>query len=229
MNLKGWNLFEIIWLTVFSAIMLVLSFFWKTSFWGITSCITGVICVVMAAKGNVWNYAFGLYNSAVSAWISYNNQLFGEVMLNLFFYVPTGVIGWFMWKKSIDSDNTVKMKKMNWKGAVGLIILCIIATALYGVVLTAFKGQNTPFLDAFIVVTSIIATLAMMLRFREQWYLYIIINVAQVIMWSIRLANGGSDAAATTLMWTAFLVNSVYGLYRWSKGATEINLSKDAV
>ncbi|HEY9061557.1 MAG TPA: nicotinamide riboside transporter PnuC [Pseudobacteroides sp.] len=227
MNFKGWNLFEIAWLTTFSAIMLILSFFWKTNLLGISVYLTGVVCVVLAAKGNVWNYVFGLYNSIGYAWISYENKLFGEVMLNLLFYVPTGVIGWFMWKRQIGNDNTVIMKKMNWKGVAGLISLCVAATIGYGVWLTTFKGQNTPYLDAFIVVTSIIATLAMMFRFREQWFLYITINVAQIVMWSIRLFNEGSSAAAMTLMWTAYLVNSVYGLYRWSKGASDNGSSQD--
>ncbi|KNY25168.1 nicotinamide riboside transporter PnuC [Pseudobacteroides cellulosolvens] len=227
MNIKGWNLFEIIWLTVFSAIMLVLSFFWKTDVLGITVYLTGVMCVVLAAKGNVWNYIFGIYNSIGYAWISYQNKLFGEVMLNLLFYVPTGIIGWFMWKRQIDNGNTVIMRKMSWKGIVGLISLCIAATIGYGIWLTTFKGQNTPYLDAFIVVTSIIATLAMMFRFREQWFLYITINIAQIVMWGIRLSNEGIGAAAMTLMWIAYLVNSVYGLYRWSKGTSDTNLSKE--
>ncbi len=217
MKIKGWNLFEIIWLALFSVIILILAFFWKSNILGITVYLTGVICVVLAAKGNIWNYAFGIYNSIGYAWLSYHNGLYGEVMLNILFFVPTAVIGWLMWRNRIQ-DKTVIMRKMKLQATSGMIFLCIIATIVYGVWLSTLKGQNTPYLDAFNVVASIIATLAMMWRYREQWILYICINVAEIIMWVIRLMNGSGDAATMVVMWTAYLINSLYGLYVWNKG-----------
>ena len=32
--------------------------------------ITGVLCVVLVAKGSIWNYAFGLVNVSLYSWIS---------------------------------------------------------------------------------------------------------------------------------------------------------------
>jgi nicotinamide mononucleotide transporter len=218
MKIKGWNTFEITWLAVFSTIIVILSVFWKSSFWGITAYISGVLCVVLAAKGNIYNYLFGIYNSIVYSWISYQNCLYGEVQLNLLFFVPTGIIGWLMWRKRIH-EHTVIMRKMNWQKTLAMILVSIAATLGYGFWLTTFKGQNTPYLDAFNVVAYIIATLAMMFRYREQWILYICINVGETIMWSIRLVNGNVDAATMVVMYLAYLVNSIYGFYVWYKGS----------
>jgi len=228
MKIKGWNLFEVIWLTLFSVVILILSLVWKSSILGISVYLTGVICVVLAAKGNIWNYAFGIYNSIAYAWLSYQNGLFGEVMLNILFFVPTGVIGWLMWRKRIEG-NTVMMRKMKWKSTSGMIIICLIATLVYGIWLSTLKGQNTPYLDAFNVVASILATLAMMWRYREQWFLYIGINTVEAIMWVIRLTNGSSDAPTMAVMWIAYLVNSIYGFYVWNRGSQPENLTKENV
>jgi nicotinamide mononucleotide transporter len=38
---------------------------------GSVAGITGVLCVVLVAKGSIWNYAFGLVNVSLYAWISY--------------------------------------------------------------------------------------------------------------------------------------------------------------
>jgi len=217
-KIKGWNLFEKVWLVSFAVIMLALSYLWKSSFWAISASLAGVMCVVLAAKGNLWNYAFGIYSSAVYAWVSYQNCLYGEVMLNLFFFVPTGIIGWFMWKNRT-KDSTVIMRKMKGRSIIGLVLICAVASVVYGIWLSTLKGQNTPYLDAFNVVASILATLAMMWRYREQWFIYIGINIAQTIMWTIRLMDGSSDAVTMVVMWTAYLVNSVYGLYVWTKGS----------
>ncbi len=218
MKIKGWNLFEIIWLVSFSAIELIIAFTAHESFLGITTYLAGVFCVVLAAKGNIWNYPVGIYNSVVYAFISYQNGLFGEVMLNLLFFVPTGIIGWIMWSKKMQ-DSTVIMRKMKLKFMCGMILLGALGTLAYGFWLSTLKGQNTPYMDSFNVVASIIATILMMLRFREQWVFYIGINIAETVMWVIRFAHGGSDTATMVVMWVAYLVNSVYGLYVWNKGS----------
>lgn len=228
MKIKGWNLFEILWLTVFTTIIVILALSWQSSLLGVTVYITGVLCVVLAAKGNIWNYAFGLYNSIGYAWLSFQSGLFGEVMLNLLFFVPTGIIGWIMWKNKMQ-EKTVIMRKMKWQYTAVIIVVCIGATVFYGMWLSTLKGQNTPYLDAFNVVASVIATLAMMWRYREQWFIYIAINVAETIMWVIRLMSGNTDAATMTVMWTAYLVNSVYGLYVWSRGSKKSRAGKEQV
>lgn len=89
---QGWNWFELAWLASFSAVAIVLSILWKDDFLAFSVFLTGVLCVVLAAKGSIWNYAFGIYNSVGYAWLSYHNGLYGEVLLNLLFFVPTGII-----------------------------------------------------------------------------------------------------------------------------------------
>ena len=34
---------------------------------GSLACIAGVICVVLVAKGSIWNYFFGVINASISA------------------------------------------------------------------------------------------------------------------------------------------------------------------
>lgn len=49
---------------------------------GFSVFLTGVICVVLVAKGSIWNYAWGTYNVVGYAYFSYINGYFGEEMLN---------------------------------------------------------------------------------------------------------------------------------------------------
>ena len=200
--LKNWNWFEIIWLALFSSVAVGLSIFWRYDYIAFTVFLTGVLCVVLAAKGNIWNYIFGIYNSIGYAWLSYHNGLFGEVMLNVLFFVPTGIIGWFMWRKKTE-HSIVKMRKMKRITAVATVFLCTIGTIAFGLWLSSLKGQNTPYFDAFNVIASILATLAMMWRYREQWILYIGINIAETahvddphVQWQHRRPDDGSNVGS---------------------------------
>lgn len=53
----------------------------------------------------------------------------------------------------------------------------------------------------------------------KQWILYIVLNIVTIVMWAIRQVNGSTDGAIMILMWTAFLVNAVYGYVNWKKGS----------
>lgn len=217
MKIKGWNLFEIIWLTLFTLVSIVLSVVWKDTILGFSVFLSGVICVVLAAKGNIWTYGFGIYNSLTYAYVSYLNGLYGETMLNALYYFPMQIVGWLLWKKRMQG-NTVEMRKLSTKGIVGIAILCIAGTAAYGYWLSTLSGQNTPYVDALTNVLSVMAMLLMAQRYREQWGLFILINVVSIVMWSYRLVNGSQDAATMVAMWSAYLVNSVYGFASWSRG-----------
>lgn len=220
---KGWNLFEIIWLLGFSFLCILNSIFSHESLFALTVSISGIICVVLTAKGSLWSYVFGMYNTVTYAYTCYQNGLFGEVMLNVFFFIPMNIIGWIMWKKYLQG-NTVTMRKLSVKGIGIVLILSVVATTAYGFYLSTLKGQNSPYLDALIVVLYIIATYLQVQRYREQWALYIVINTCSIILWLLRLFSGtATDSATMVLMWTAYLVNSIYGFILWSKGAKQKN------
>ena len=55
---------------------------------GSVAGIAGVLCVVLVAKGNIWNYLFGIINVSMYAYISYKAALYGDAALNALYYVP---------------------------------------------------------------------------------------------------------------------------------------------
>ena len=60
-------------------------------------------------------------------------------------------------------------------------------------------------------VFSLVANALMVLRYREQWVLWIIVDVVTVIMWII------AGDFLMTIMWAIYLINAVYGLIMWTK------------
>ena len=176
---------------------------------------SGIMCVLLAAKGSRWNYIIGILNCLTYSWVSYKVGLFGEIIENMAFYLPLQFIGFYMWSKKTMSDGIVEMRKLPlWKIAVGFIG-CAGITYGFGLFLDSLEGQVNPFLDSFTNVLTIIAALLMLLRYREYWLVYIIVNSVQVFIWLLRVASGDSDSVTMSVMWFAYLVNSVYGAIVW--------------
>ncbi len=214
--MRSWNLYEIVWLTVFCGAALILTLIMEDSLFGLSTFITGIFCVLLAAKGNILTYVFGMYNTFGYAYISYINGLYGEMGLNILFFVPMNIIGFVFWRKRLQ-QNVVEMRRLNTRVFSYLIFICILSVWVLGWALSLIKTQNTPYIDATTNILSIAATLLMIWRYREQWILYIILNVFTIIMWVIRTMQGSSDGIMMIVMWIAFLTNAVYGYYVWSK------------
>ncbi|MGD8191077.1 nicotinamide riboside transporter PnuC [Brevibacillus ginsengisoli] len=220
-SLGDWNLYEIAWLVIFSGIAIVLTVIMKDTLFGFTVFITGVLCVVLAAKGNLMTYVFGMYNTFGYAYLAYVNGLFGEVMLNLLFFVPMNAIGFVMWKKNRQGGK-LAMRKMDQRGLFLVTVICVIGSLSLGFGLSFIPTQNSPYIDALTTVLSVVATFLMVRRFKEQWLVYIILNISTVLLWVIRTLNGSSDGVLMIVMWSAYLINAIYGYYTWNKGAKEV-------
>lgn len=165
-NIRNWSLFELVWIVVFVGAGTVVAIFTKDSLLNYAILLTGILCVVLAAKGNIWNYAFGLVNSFGYAYVSYVNGLYGDMGLNILFFVPANIIGFFMWQKHLGWDS-VEMRGLKASQLVCVLLVCTVSIGVLGCALSQIKAQNTPYIDATSTVLSIIATFLMMWRYKE--------------------------------------------------------------
>lgn len=210
---KEWSGFEKTWLLTFTIIIIGLSLYWKDGIIGIAASLTGIWCVVLVAKNRISNYYVGIVNVIAYAYVAYQWQYYGEVMLNIGYFLPMQFVGLFLWKKNMENKKEVKVKFMDNSQRALLAIGSFVAIIIYALVLRLLGG-NLPLFDSASTVLSVIAMILMAFAFMEQWILWIVVNIVSIILWVVALSQGGTDIAVL-LMWCAYLVNSVYGLVNW--------------
>lgn len=196
---------------------------------GSVAGIAGVLCVVLVAKGSIWNYLFGIINVSMYAYISYKASLYGDAALNALYYVPMQFIGWWQWRKRGAAMSEaeaggggvqVKARRFTNRQRMFLALGCAAAVVACGYVLRHF-GDPQPFKDSATTVLSIVAQALMALAFMEQWALWIITNIISVVMWSICVARGEAHAAVMVIMWVFYLLNSLNGFRVWLRLSRE--------
>lgn len=212
-----WSMWEKSWLIVSAFLMIGLSIYWKDNWVGLLASLTGIICVVLVAKGKISNYYFGIVNVIAYAYVAFQWKYYGEVMLNLLYFLPMQFYGIWFWRKhrKKGSWDDVKIKFLSNTQRILWAFISGLGVVGYGFVLKHLGG-SLPFVDATSTVLSVIAMILMARLFMEQWVLWIIVDVVSVIMWVVVMLQGGNDIAVL-LMWTAYLVNAVYGLINWIK------------
>lgn len=184
---------------------------------GSAAAVAGVLCVVLVAKGSIWNYVFGVVNVSLYAWISWKASLYGDAALNALYYFPMQFIGWWQWRKrGASAEGNVRARRMTWPQRAALAAVCALLVTAGGFALRHF-GDPQPFKDSATTVLSIVAQALMAAAFMEQWALWIITNVISVAMWCIFVSRGEAHAPLMALMWAFYLANSLNGLRVWIK------------
>ena len=151
---KDWNLFEKSWLIIFTLINVAVLIYSKEGILGFTASVTGMLSVILVAKGKISNYYFGIINVVIYGFISYNSKYYGEAMLNILYFLPMQIIGFMMWRRNnvnIDESKEVKAERMTAKEIILWSVLSGIAVIVYGIILK--KLNNTlPMVDSFTTV-----------------------------------------------------------------------------
>jgi nicotinamide mononucleotide transporter len=214
----GWKPFDVIWLVLATAVILGLSIYWKDTWISLGAAVTGVICVILTGKGKRSSFIFGVVNTVLYAIVAMEAKYYGEVMLNLIYYLPLNFVGFVAWKKHMnDESGEVIKERLNLKQSAVIYAITAIAIVIYGYILKRLGG-NLPYIDSMSTVISVVAQILCLKRLMEQWVLWIVVDVVTVIMWAINFINGG-ESIATLAMWSIYLVNAFIMFFHWYREA----------
>lgn len=176
------------------------------------SAVCGVVCIFFCAKAQISNFAFGLVNTVVyTIYLAYWH-IWGTMCLEMFLYFPINIISWIVWARHRDEmeQEKTKAKKLNIWQDCSLAFIAIVSTVVYHAILIRVDG-NVAWLDAATVAIGIIATILEMLRYREQYVLWLITDIVAVAMFIQHF-----DAVYLTKK-SIYLIMAIIGLINWCR------------
>lgn len=207
--------FDLAYLVAMLALQIIVFCVAPESPLAIIAGISGVISVVLCAKGKISFYFIGFVQTISYLYLAWQNHFYGEVIENVF-YLVTMVWGIFVWNKNLnvgeDGGQQVIVKKFTPIQWVLSIVGTVIATIVMGRWLTTI-GSAQAYTDAATNVMAIFAQLLMVRRYREQWLWWLLIDVFCIKLWWVA---GSWTMVAMYIAWT---INCVYGWVNWTKEA----------
>lgn len=182
--------------------------------WSLISGLLGICSVVLSAQGNILTFVFGFGQVATYTYLCVREQFYAEIALNIFYFV-TMIYGVYVWKKRLQADSSLQIQTRQLRGkSLPLLLLSVTAfSVLVGWFLQAYTDDPQPYLDAFTTVPALVAQILMILAYREQWYIWMMVDVLALVMW---LRAGNYCMAAQYFFWCA---NCVYGYVQWTRCA----------
>lgn len=220
----GYTLFEKLFMLSMLAVQIIVYCIAPDTVLGIIAGISGVISVVLCAKGKISFYFIGFVQTITYLFLAWDNRFYGEVLENIF-YLVTMVWGIFIWKKNMnrndDGSTEVAAKKFSLLQWIAAIIGTLAATVAMGFVLDKI-GSAQAYTDAATNVMAIFAQLLMVRRYREQWIWWLVIDILCVKMWFV--AGNWSMVA----MYVGWIANCIYGWVNWTRLEKKAKLASPA-
>ena len=177
--------------------------------WSLVSGLLGICSVVLGAQGNIWSFVFGFAQVGTYTYLCCIERFYAEIAMNVYYFV-TMLYGVYCWRRRLQQDTKqlqtrrLPAKLLPWLSA-GVLLLSL----LTGWLLSRYTDDPQPYMDALTTVPAIAAQLLMVLAYREQWYLWLVVDLLAVIMW---LKAGNYCMAAQYAFWCA---NCLYGYWQW--------------
>ena len=200
-----------------------------------TSAILGVFCVVLGAKGSMANWLFGIVECFLYTYICISGHIYGDALQRILYTLPMQFVGWYQWRKRSRHDNTTQIhtRYMSWRARATYLVLTLAAIVTFGAFLkyvgpslsdlfaymhfkvrAGYDNEMQLWLDSSTTVLAIMALWISTRAYVEQWYLWLVINIASIAIWSM------SDTAfsfMTVAKYSVYLVNTFYGLWMWHR------------
>jgi nicotinamide mononucleotide transporter len=196
-------------LIIYNAIVL------KDSVIAVCSAFFGILYTIIAGKGKISCYFFGLMGSGCYIYLSAFSHLWGNTLLYLAYYIPMQIHGIFAWKNHLNNDFEIKKTRMTRKQKLKFLFTGILGSILTALILYFLSDKN-PLIDGITTFLSILGMYCTVKRFLEQWVIWIIVNGLSFLMW-LNLVVHGTKAYSTLVMWGVYFVLAIYFYEVWKR------------
>lgn len=213
-ELSGWSAGELSWMAFSLASVTGLSLHWGDSATGIIAALTGMMYTLLAGKGKISCYAFGLVNTPLYAYTAWRCGYYGDAALNIYYFAMmfAGIASWRRYRHE-DAKRGVVKTRLSARGRTILAAALLSCTAALWAILLA-AGGSRPFCDALTNTLSVAAMVLTVRRAVEQWTMWIAVDAIEVFMWWKVWAESGNSVSLLS-MWMLFLANGIWLRHKW--------------
>jgi nicotinamide mononucleotide transporter len=169
--------------------------------------VTGVACVYLAVKQNIWNFPLGLANNIFFLVLFTTARLYGDAGLQVV-YIVLGLQGWYYWLYGGQNRTSLRITHASLLTLGVLAGLLPVGTAGLILALRA-AGGAAPALDAFTTVLSLLAQYLLNRKAIENWYLWIAADILYIYLYISRGLH------LTAILYFVFLGLCIIGLREW--------------
>jgi nicotinamide mononucleotide transporter len=172
---------------------------------------TGILCVWLAAKNNIWNWPIAIVSVIIYIFIFSESKLYADMGLQVYF-LGMNIYGWYYWSRQKSNPGLERPISLITKNEILLSIGGVIVfTFALGFLLHKNTDASFPFIDSFCTACSLIGQIFLARRVLQNWLIWIFVDIIYVGIYFSK------DLYATGLMYTLYIAIATMGYLDWRK------------
>ena len=187
-----------------------------------TATIFTLACIILAAHANIITFALGIISTTLYFIFFYQAHLYSSASLQIIF-LGFNIYGYYQWtrptKEQENENRQLKVSRYATDRYIVFAGIIAIGTIVWGYLMSnppvflesIAKEAQQPYLDAFILVASIVAQYMIAKKKIENWIIWIVVDIVATITYA------KINAMFTSVLYGILILNAVYGLYLWAK------------
>jgi nicotinamide mononucleotide transporter len=190
----------------------------RLEIWGF---VTGVLCVGLQVKQNIWNWPIGIANNILYVVVFWQSGLFADCGLQVL-YIIISTYGFWSWRRGGEEHTGLKVSRVTRVHATLIAASTALSVFAIAWLLKTQTSSTVPWGDATTTSLSLAAQYMMSRKILENWSIW---NVANVIYIALYIYKG---LYLTAFLYLVFFAMCVAGHVRWRKELDEQPLAAAA-
>lgn len=176
----------------------------------ISGVISGIVCVYLAAKNNIWSWPFAIISVSLYIIIFFEAKLYADAGLQVYFFI-TNIYGWYFWSRKSEQEDKAPVSFASRKSLLISLVALLIFTLLLGTFLYKGTDASFPYLDSFCTACSLVAQLFLARKIIENWLIWIFVDIIYVGVYLVK------DLHLTAGMYALYVLIAAMGYINWKK------------
>jgi len=172
--------------------------------------LTGVVCVYLNAKENIWGWPIGIISVACYVVVFWNVFLIGDFTLHVL-YVVLGLYGWWHWLYGGKQKDDLPISRSSAKEWWVLILGGAVLTFAVGKLLSLYPSASVPYWDAFTTVFSLVAQWQLAKKRLGNWITWLVVDTLCVGIYYYK------GLYITSGLYFIYLILATMGFLEWRK------------
>ena len=179
--------------------------------------VLGLVTVFLAGRISKYNFWTGYLYTAALFFLFWSRNLYASLLLQPV-ALTINIIGHYRWthpgpgEHSSEHHGNLKVTMLSWTERLLSLVGVLVVAGLWGWTLDSlFPADPHPYLDSCVTVLILLAQLLSALKKWDCWVVWLIVNVAQIVL---HLSVGN---VLMSVVCALYLVNGVWSLATWMK------------
>lgn len=173
------------------------------------SAVLGACYTFLAAFEKRIGWIFAIVSSVLFVVYYLHRNYTGQMVLNGY-YVAMGFYGWFSWGKDA---SPIPVTRGSWRLHVVLLTAALLCTAGLAWLFDRYGWSESPWMDAWVGMFSVLATWMMARKMIECWAYWCLVDGVAITMF----LAARPPMYAYTLLYIAYVILSIVGFRQWQR------------